>query len=158
MTPFYIVKVCLFRDKQLSNNPFQTKIECKLNSLQETRMRAFEIFQNYIDVLYDGIEQHQYSTSNMSFDLHKYVRKKQEYTTIEKALDLDVDFNFDKGVSIYLVLNGETHITLEGEKIYTNKILIHRFDDGRVDISNYIQQGLLEENLIYKKIRLQKKR
>lgn len=147
MNPFYLVSGTLIRTKDSTENPIVIHQICKNQDLLEARKRAFEIFDNYVDVMKLSVHDSQTEHTSMS----DFFENPKTDSLAGKILSESFEKNFENGICIYLVLNDEAYTTIEGEVVYANKLLIHSFDDGAIDISEYIENGIQQEQLLLQK-------
>ncbi len=127
----------------------------------EARERAFTVCQNYIDVLLQSIGEEYESHEKARVALKKFLEEKEKPSKLtalmnnvgeeEEAL-FKIENDFDKGISLYMVMSdSKTFITLEGELIYEDKILIHDLNSELTGIRDHIKKSLIKEFEMYKK-------
>lgn len=141
MKPFYLVTGTLLRTIHSTKNPVHIFEKCCDSDIQQARKRAFEIFDNYKHVINQSITDSETEHRN-ELD---FLQKPKTNSISERMFPDSFDPNFENGICIYFVLNDESYTTKEGASVFANKLLIHIFDDNCIDISNYIEQGLVEE-------------
>jgi len=149
--PFYQVRGTLFRTKQSDENPVIINEVFKDEQPIIARDKAFNCYQNYIDVLAESKGVKADIFKNYSTKLQDFVNSYSQKTANVGKVAIDtIDVDFDKGIFVYLVLTDESFITKEGELIYENKKLIHCFDNQFMDFTKEIIDALSFEFLYYK--------
>jgi hypothetical protein len=151
-TLYYLVKGCLYRSKDNEENFIEINKVFKNDSPILARERAFEVYQNYIDVLLES--------KGLTYENHRDAVVatqdfiKGESTTKNNFIEGvfgDIHHDFDKGISVYMVMsNSKTFTTLEGELIYEDKILIHDLNSEINGLKEAMYQGLTQEYELYK--------
>jgi hypothetical protein len=151
-TLYYLVKGSLYRSKDNEENLIEINEVFKNDSPILARERAFEVYQNYIDVLLES--------KGLTYEDHRdavaatkdFIKGEQPVKNnfIEGVFG-DIQNDFDKGISVYLVMsNSKTFTTLEGELIYEDKILIHDLNSEINGLKEAMYQGLTQEYELYK--------
>jgi hypothetical protein len=150
---YYLIKGTLYRSKDNTDNLIEI-LEVFKNDLPIlARERAFEVYQNYIDVLLES--------KNLMYENHReavlatkdFISNELETTPLFiGSIFESIEDDFDKGISIYLVMSdSKTFTTLEGELIYEDKILIHDLNSEISGLKEVMHTGLLQEYELYKK-------
>ena len=153
---FYHVKGTLFRSKNNHDNLIEVNEIFRNESPIIARQNAFNYYQNYIDVFLQSKGEKYISHEETIRRLFDFVKSDQkQYAKIGTHIIDTIDADFDKGLSIYLVMeNTKVFTTLEGETCYENKHLIHCLNNDLhdyVSTSPYIIKGLTYEYKLYKK-------
>lgn len=77
---------------------------------------------------------------------------KEKNLTVDETYCSDIKFEFDKGLSIYLIMtDSKTFTTLEGELVYEDKLLIHDLNSELTGVRDHINECLIKEFELYKK-------
>lgn len=150
---YYLVKGTLYRSKNNPEDLIEINEVFKNDNPILARERAFEVYQNYIDVLLES--------KDLTYENHREaVAATKDFIALEtenKPLFMGAEFgaienDFDKGISIYVVMsNSKTFTTLEGELIYDDKILIHDLNSEINGLKEAMYLGLTQEYELYKK-------
>jgi hypothetical protein len=150
---YYLLKGTLYRSKDNPHDLIEIHEVFKNDSPILARERAFEVYQNYIDVLLES--------KNLTYENHRdAVVSTKDFISIEpkiaplfmEGIFGAIEDDFDKGISIYLVMpDSKTFTTLEGELIYEDKILIHDLNSEIAGLKEVMHTGLLQEYELYKK-------
>lgn len=150
---YYQVKGNLFRSKNNLEDLIEINEVFKNDSPILARERAFEVYQNYVDVLLES--------KDLTYDSHRETVSaiKDFFSTQTDTTPLylseifgPIENNLDKGISIYLIMSdSKTFNTLEGELIYEDKILLHDLNSEIKGLKEVMHTGLLQEYQLYKK-------
>ena len=132
-TPLYLLQGTLFRNQDNLSDLVEINEEFQDRSLIESRKRAFSKFQSYVDVLLESqgliYDSHEQAEKNLNV-FYTHVNRKSSMNTPDS---IQIDKDFDRGLFLYLVTDPtDIFTTLEGEKIYNKKHLIH-FINGKSD-------------------------
>lgn len=153
---YYQVKGSLYRSKGNQEDLIEINEIFKNQEPILARERAFEVYQNYIDVLLES--------KNLTYEDHRKTIKATQDFISNEAVEISpflseifgsIENDFDKGISIYLIFSdSKAFTTLEGELIYENKILIHDLNSEIKGLKDIMYRGLLQEFELYKKFDL----
>lgn len=151
-TLYYLVKGSLYRSKDNEENLIEINEVFKNDSPILARERAFEVYQNYIDVLLESkgltYEDHRDAVAATKDFLKGEQPVKNNF--IEGVCG-EIQHDFDKGISVYMVMsNSKTFTTLEGELLYEDKILIHDLNSEINGLKEAMYHGLTQEYELYK--------
>lgn len=150
---YYQLKGTLYRSKNNPEDLIEINEVFKNDSPILARERAFEIYQNYVDVLLES--------KNLTYASHR-----ETVSAIKDFFSMETDTNplylieifgtiendLDKGISIYLIMSdSKAFNTLEGELIYEDKIIIHDLNSEIKGLKEVMHTGLLREYQLYKK-------
>jgi hypothetical protein len=147
----YQLKGTMFRSKKNETNPIEINEIFEDDNPIIAREKVFNAYQNYIDVFLQGKEKEYISYEQTVIELQDFTNSyKREFVKIGNEIIAEIDVDFDKGLSIYMVhKNSPTFVTLEGEKIYENKLLIHFIENKLSDLVWNILDNLFEEFKVY---------
>ena len=153
---FYHVKGTLFRAKNNYDNLIEVNEIFRHENPIIARQNAFNFYQNYIDVFLQSKGEKYISHEETIRRLADFVRSDQKkYAKIGTHIIDTIDVDFDKGLSIYLVMeNSKVFTTLEGETCYEKKHMIHCLNNDLHDYvytSSSIIEALKYEYQQYKK-------
>lgn len=158
---FYLLKGTLYRSSENPNDFVEINEIYQDDNPIEAREHTFTVCQNYIDVLLQSIGEEYESHEKTRVALKSFLNQKVHPTqksdamkslTIEKSQGSINEYDFDKGISIFMVMSdSKTFTTLEGELIYKNKLLIHDLNSELTGIQDHIRESLIKEFEIYKK-------
>lgn len=129
MVPFYQVKGAFIRQVGNEDNLVVIDEVFKDDNPMVARRKAYDFYQNYIELLLESKNKHYISHKETVKELQDFFNSYQQAAGIE---DLEIDMDFDKGLAIYLIESPETYTTLEGEVIFVNKKIIHYIDKEQV--------------------------
>ena len=150
---FYLVRGTLYRNN--SDNPDLIEVDkaFKDDNPILARERAFEFYQNYIDVFLENLGKPYTNHEETLFCLRSFIKnQKESYQKIGNEMMWQIDEDFDKGLFVYLVFDeDEKFETLEGETIYNNKIQIHRLDYSPDELYDDLYSNLKTEFELYEK-------
>ena len=150
---FYLVSGSMFRYKN---------DETRLINVDEVfidenpivaRENAFSYFQSYIDVFLESRGE-VFTTHEMAVDmLQDFVNSYTlEYHKTGDVLFKEINVDFDKGLSICLVLSDAKTIThVDGTKIYLDTHPVHYIDNEFIDQKINVFNSLLFEYSLYSK-------
>jgi hypothetical protein len=147
----YQLKGTMFRSKKNETNLIEINEIFEDDNPIIAREKVFNAYQNYIDVFLQGKEKEYISYEQTVIELQDFTNSyKREFVKIGNEIIAEIDVDFDKGLSIYMVhKNSPTFVTLEGEKIYENKLLIHFIENKLSDLVWNILDNLFEEFKVY---------
>ncbi|HKK62338.1 MAG TPA: hypothetical protein VJ951_07255, partial [Bacteroidales bacterium] len=111
------------------------------------RTKAFDAFHSYIDVFLNYYEIPYTSFENAIEALKQHLSLgEDEYARVGEFIIDKIDTDFDLGLDLYLVTdNTKYYVTLEGEKIFEEEILLHRFSADFNDFTNVLFDNLSAE-------------
>jgi hypothetical protein len=158
---FYLLKGTLYRSTENPNDLIEINEIFQDDNPIEARERALVVYQNYVDVLLQAInidyENHNEARKVLSNFLNQKVQPTQKSyiinnLTIDETDVSTIEYDFDKGISLYLVMaDSKTFTTFEGELIYDNKMLIHDLNSELTGAREHISSSLIKEFELYKK-------
>ena len=147
MKPKYQLKGTLYRTQNNLADLVEVNLFFEDNNLIEARKKAFNSYENYINVFCEGKEVSHAEAEQLLKDFTDSYKK--EYARGIKELEIDVDS--DKGLYIYFITDpSDTYRTKEGELIYNKKILIHYIDNNFSDSKKMVLANLSQEFQYYK--------
>ena len=158
---FYLLKGTLYRSPKNFNDLVEIHEVLEDNNPIEARERALNLYQNYIDVFLQsiGLEHDNHDSSRLA--LNRFLQAKNKPSKLNELLRnfveedeaiLKIENDFDKGISLYLVMtDAKSFTTLEGELIYEDKILIHDLNSELTGVREHINSSLVKEFELYKK-------
>lgn len=149
---FYQLKGTMFRSRGKETNFIEIDKTFKDENPIIAREQAFNTYQNYIDVFLQSKEKEYISYEQTVIEIQDFTSSyKREFVKIGNEIIDEIDVDFDKGLSIYMVYeNSPTFVTLEGEKIYENKLLIHFIEKKLSDLVWNVLDNLFKEFQVYK--------
>ncbi len=146
---YYIVQAKLIRS---SKSNTQNLIEFERSFEHENpitaREQAFNHFQNYIDVLLEGKGKKYISDIQARKEIYTHIDSGTAQTFTNSKLKLSFNDDYDKGISIYLVIdtpidNGDINMTVG------DHLLIHSIEHFDKNDLSVLIEGLLCENRLY---------
>lgn len=157
---FYLLKGTLYRTSTNPEDLIEIHVIFQNDNPIKARQRAFEVYQNYVDVLLQGIgadyEDHEMARNA----LKKFLEEKEKPSMLTDLMNkfreddealFKIENDFDKGISLYMVMaDSKTFNTLESELIYEDKILIHDLNSELTGVREHINKSLIKEYLLYK--------
>lgn len=148
---FYQLKGTMFRSKGNEKDLIEIDEIFEDENPIIAREKAFNAYQNYIDVFLQGKEKEYISYEQTVIELKDFSSSyKREFVKIGNEIIAEIDVDFDKGLSIYMVYeNSPIYQTVEGEKIYENKLLIHFIENKLSDLVWNVLDNLFEEFKVY---------
>jgi hypothetical protein len=148
---FYQLKGTMFRSKKNETNLIEINEIFEDENPIIAREKAFNTYQNYIDVFLQGKEKEYISYEQTVIELEDFTSSyKREFVKIGNEIITEIDVDFDKGLSIYMVYgNSPIYQTVEGEKNYENKLLIHFIENKLSDLVWNVLDNLFEEFKVY---------
>lgn len=153
---FYLLKGTLYRSPDNPEDLIEIHKVFENDNLIEARERAFEVYQNYIDILMESHQETYTTHDNANRVLHSFLEKEEDLDDLlnnprtVKYPQPDTVHDFDKGISIFLVrTDSKTFQTLEGELIYEDKLLIHDLNIDVPNIRAHMYASLRKEYEIY---------
>ena len=148
---FYQLKGTMFRSKGNETDLIEVNEIFKDDNPIIAREKVFNAYQNYIDVFLQGKEKEYISYEQTVIELQDFTNSyKREFVKIGNEIIDEIDVDFDKGLSIYMVYENSTiYQTVEGEKIYENKLLIHFIENKLSDLIWNVLDNLFEEFKVY---------
>lgn len=150
---FYLLKGTLYRSADNPEDLVEINEVFQNDNPIEARERAFEMYQNYLDVILEGKDM-KYESHKQAFEaLHDFLKSdKKEANPFIKELFGKPEHDFDKGLGVYLVMSdSKTFTTFEGELIYEGKTLIHDLNSSITGLQDHMFSGLLNEYELYKR-------
>lgn len=155
---FYLLKGTLYRSQHNPEDLIEINEVFESDNLIEARERVFEVYQNYIDVLLEGVGTTYESHHKANKDLDAFMMEEQDLDdlldnpNLPKYPQPDTVHDFDKGLSIFLISkDSKTFTTREGEVIYEDKLLIHDLNSELPAVREHMYAALLKEYALYKK-------
>ena len=120
---FYQLKGTMFRSKNNETNFIEINEIFVDESPIVAREKAFNTYQNYIDVFLQAKEKEYISHEQTVIELKDFTSSyKREFLKFGNEIIDEIDLDFDKGLNIYMVYqNSPIFKTVEGEVIYENK-------------------------------------
>ena len=154
---FYLVKGTLYRTKNSDENLIEVNEIFRHDNPIVARQNAFRFYQNYIDVFLQSKGAKYVSYEETVRLLRDFVKSdKKQYFKLGGEIIDTIDADFDKGLSIFLVMdNSRMHTTLEGEAYYEDKHLIHYLSNGLTDYLDSapaIVRSLIYEHQLYQEM------
>ncbi len=150
---FYLLKGTLYRSPDNPEDLIEIDEVFENDNLIEARERAFEVYQNYLDVLLESRGEQYRSHGFTRLILSCFYKGKKVSTPTKSLLNvmqLDEVKDFDKGLGVYLVSKeAKKYTTLEGEVIYEDKLLIHDLNSDVPNIKAHMYASLRKEYEIY---------
>ena len=148
---FYQLKGTMFRSKGNETDLIEVNEIFEDENPIIAREKAFNVYQNYIDVFLQGKEKEYISYEQTVIELQDFTNSyRREFVKIGNKIIDEIDVDFDKGLSIYMVYeNSPIYQTVEGEKIYENKLLIHFIENKLSDLVWNVLDNLFEEFKVY---------
>jgi hypothetical protein len=148
---FYLLKGTMFRSKGNETDLVEINEIFKDENPIVARENAFKTYQNYIDVFLQANNKQYISYEQTVIELQDFTNSyKREYWKIGNEIISEIDLDFDKGLNLYMVYeNSPIYQTVEGEKIYENKLLIHFIENKLSDLVWNVLDNLFEEFKIY---------
>ena len=148
----YQLKGTMFRSKKNETNLIEINELFEDENPIVAREKVFNAYQSYIDVFLQGKDKEYISYEQTVIELQDFTSSyKREFLKIGNEIIDEIDVDFDKGLSIYMVYeNSPTFVTLEGEKIYENKLLIHFIESKLTDLVWNALDNLFKEFEVYK--------
>ncbi len=150
-TPLYLLQGTLFRTQSKLYDLIEiNEIFQDINPIV-AREQVFNKYQSYVDVFLEsqGLVYESNSKAEKALGVFIYSKRKQ-YALNKPFLGL-LDVDFDKGLFIYLVTDPmDVFTTLEGEKIYNKKHLIHCMNNEPELFNEFLFSGLQAEYEFYK--------
>jgi hypothetical protein len=147
-TLFYQVKGIFFRRMADENNPVVINKVFKDNNPIVAREKAFDYYQNYIELFLESVGKTYVSHEQTIADLQDFLNS---YQPVKTVAGMEMESDFDKGAAIYLIESPETYTTVEGETVFTNKKLIHYIDKNINIDYKQLSDSLCWEYYIYEK-------
>jgi hypothetical protein len=149
---FYHLKGTMFRSKGNETDLVEINEIFKNENPIIARENAFKTYQNYIDVFLQANNKQYISYEQTVIELQDFTNSyKREYWKIGNEIISEIDLDFDKGLNLYMVYeNSPIYQTVEGEKIYENKLLIHFIENKLSDFVWNVLDNLFEEFKVYK--------
>lgn len=149
---YYQIKGTLYRYKNNLEDYIEINEVCKNDSPIIARERAFEIYQNYLDVMLDHQENIFENHNDVVLAAKDFISFEEELETKQLQNVIKTQDDYDKGICIYLIMsNSKKFTTLEGEMIYEDKLLIHDLNSEIKGLKEHMHSELLKEYLLYKK-------
>ena len=148
---FYQLKGTMFRSKGNETDLIEVNEIFEDDNPIIAREKVFNAYQNYIDVFLQGKEKEYISYEQTVIELQDFTNSyRREFVKIGNKIIDEIDVDFDKGLSIYMVYeNSPIYQTVEGEKIYENKLLIHFIENKLSDLVWNVLDNLFEEFKVY---------
>lgn len=148
---FYQLKGTMFRSKGNETDLVEINEIFKDKNPITARENAFKTYQNYVDVFLQANNKEYLSYEQTVIELQDFTNSyKREFVKIGNEIIAEIDVDFDKGLSIYMVYeNSPIYQTVEGEKIYENKLLIHFIENKLSDLVWNVLDNLFEEFKVY---------
>ena len=148
---FYQLKGTMFRSKGNETDLVEINEIFKDKNPITARENAFKTYQNYVDVFLQANNKEYLSYEQTVIELQDFTNSyKREFVKIGNEIIDEIDVDFDKGLSIYLIYeNSPIYQTVEGEKIYENKLLIHFIENKLSDLVWNVLDNLFEEFKVY---------
>lgn len=155
---FYLLKGTLYRSPNNPEDLIEVHEVFENDNLIVARERAFEVYQNYVDVLMESHQETYTTHDNANRVLHSFLEKEEDLEDLlnnprtMKYPQPDTVHDFDKGISIFLVrTDSKTFQTLEGELIYEDKYLIHDLNSELPAVLEHLYDNLVKEYELYQK-------
>jgi hypothetical protein len=148
---FYQLKGTMFRSKENETDLVEINEIFKDENPIIARENAFKTYQNYIDVFLQANNKEYISYEQTVIELQDFTNSyKREYWKIGNEIIDEINLDFDKGLNLYMVYeNSPIYQTVEGEKIYENKLLIHFIENKLSDLVWNVLDNLFEEFKVY---------
>lgn len=155
---YYLLKGTLYRSQDNPEDLIEINQEFKDNDPIQARKRVFEVYQNTIDVLLQGKGKNYKSHDQARIVLTDFIKNNHiNFSKIRPPFNsfydkFDIEIDFDKGLSIYLVhSNSNTFTTLEGQVIYQDKLLLHDLNSQINGLKVCMYNALLTEYKLFQK-------
>jgi hypothetical protein len=121
----------------------------------EARVKAFDFFQSYKDVLLESINETDPQNFQIENILHKFIRTTPMMKVIIPGTSMEIDPDFDKGIFVYFMSSeGEFFNISPSQEISTDTRVIHHIANGLLSNWTDLIRGLVYEYQIYKKYNL----
>ncbi|GAO27679.1 hypothetical protein [Geofilum rubicundum] len=154
-TPFfYLVSGTFMRSPGDLSNPVEVNQLFKHESPSVARKAAFRFCQNYIDVFLESKDEKFRSPQQAIQVLDDFINTRQrEFARVAGQIIDEIETDFDLGIAIYLVMaDSKTCLSLEGETIYQEKLLIHLMSKNMDEYRALIDQNLLVEQGLFDRL------
>lgn len=150
---FYLVQGTMFRNKSDENNLIEVNEIFRDENPIIAREKAFNFYQNYIDVLLESkgkvYESHEKTAEELQDFFNSY---KKAHTKFGDELNNEIDVDYDKRLNVYMVMSDSKIITTYGgEQVYEDIHLIHSMNSQFTDYDFYIYKALRLELSLYEK-------
>lgn len=141
----------MFRSKKNETNLIEINEIFEDENPIVAREKAFNTYQNYIDVFLQSKGKEYISHEQTVIELKDFTSSyKREFLKFGNEIIDEIDLDFDKGLNIYMVYqNTPVFQTVEGEVIYENKLLVHFIENKLSDLIWNVLANLFEEFKIY---------
>ena len=150
---FYQVRGTMFRCKGDETNLIEVDEIFKNDNPIIAREKAFQYYQNYIDVFLESkgkVYVSHEETANVIQDFFNSYKK--AHTKFGDELNDEIDVDYDKRLNIYMVMSDSKMITTYGgDQIYEDIHLIHSMNNQFTDYDFYIYKALRLELSLYEK-------
>ncbi|MCT4589128.1 MAG: hypothetical protein N4A71_15000 [Carboxylicivirga sp.] len=145
-TPFYIVRGEFFRQNGNDIDTVEIYQEFRQAELIKARIKAFGLYNSYIDVLLESKGLRYENHSNTELALKDFFSSTR--TMNSESTDIDVDMG--KEIGIYFVDDCEVEYkSTEGKVFYKGEHLIHYIDNMYDDRKHIVFQNLMYESDYY---------
>ena len=150
---FYQVRGTMFRDQHDQTNLIEVDEIFKDDNPILAREKAFNLFQNYIDIFLESRGEVYTTHEAAVIALQDFVNSyKREYFKIRNIKVLQLHTDFGKGLNICLVMaNSKIITTLDGSKFYEDEHLVHYIDNEFDDLKLNVLDELAFEYALYVK-------
>ncbi|WP_430816411.1 hypothetical protein [Carboxylicivirga sp. RSCT41] len=145
-TPFYIVRGEFFRQNGNDIDTVEIYQEFRHAELIKARIKAFDLYNSYIDVLLESKGLRYENHPNTEQALKDFFSSTR--TINSESTDIDVDMG--KEIGIYFVDDNEIEYkSTEGKVFYKGEHLIHYIDNLYDDRKHIVFQNLMYESDYY---------
>lgn len=123
---FYLLKGTLYRSPEKPEDLIEIHEVFEDDNLIDARERAFQVYQNYIDVLLESHQETYTTHDNANRVLHSFLEKEEDLEDLlnnprtVKYPQPDTVHDFDKGISIFLVRTDSK--TFQTSEAYLRKL------------------------------------
>ena len=150
---FYQVRGTMFRDQNDQTNLIEVDEIFKDDSPIIAREKAFNFFQNYIDVFLESRGEVYTTHEAAVIVLQDFVNSyKREYFKIGNIKVMELHTDFGKGLNMCLVMaNSKIITTPDGSKFYEDEHLVHYIDNEFDDLKLNVLDELAFEYGLYAK-------
>lgn len=148
---FYLVRGTLYRNSSTNPDLVEIDVVFKDENPIIAREKAFDFYQNYVDVFLENTGKESGSHQQNICHLRDFLKSEnQSVFKIGDEVLFDVDDDFDKGLFVFLVFDDSKKFqTLEGLTIYEEKLLIHRLTYNPTELYVDLYNNLITEFEIY---------
>ncbi len=149
--PLYLLQGTLFRTQSNFSDLIEINEVFQDKNPILAREQVFSKYQSYVDVFLESQGLVCESNNQVGKELAIFMDSHQELYAFNNPVLGQLDVDFDKGLFIYLVTDPiDVFTTLEGEKIYNKKHLIHGMNNKPKLFNEFLFSGLQAEFEFYK--------